>query len=59
MYTSGSTGRPKGVLIEHGCRSQPASRSMQREPGMNRDDVLLALAIISFDMATPEMLIFL
>jgi acyl-coenzyme A synthetase/AMP-(fatty) acid ligase/acyl carrier protein len=42
------------VLIEHGSVVN-LLRSMQREPGMNRDDVLLALAIISFDMATPEM----
>jgi non-ribosomal peptide synthetase component F len=54
MYTSGSTGRPKGVQIEHGSVVN-LLRSMQREPGMTRDDVLLALAIISFDMATPEM----
>jgi amino acid adenylation domain-containing protein len=54
MFTSGSTGRPKGVLIEHGSVVNLLV-SMQREPGITCDDVLLALAIISFDMATPEM----
>ena len=52
-YTSGSAGRPKGVILEH--RSVVNFlRAMQREPGISRDDVLLALTTISFDPAVLD-----
>ncbi len=53
MYTSGSTGKPKGVSIEHGSVVN-LLRSMQREPGLNGDDVLLAVTTLSFDIAGLE-----
>ena len=54
MYTSGSTGKPKGVPIEHGSVVN-LLRSMQREPGLTSDDVLLAVTTLSFDIAGLEM----
>jgi amino acid adenylation domain-containing protein len=54
MYTSGSTGKPKGVQIEH----KPLINfllSMRREPGLNAQDVLLAVTTLSFDIAGLEM----
>jgi len=53
IYTSGSTGKPKGVPIRHRSVSNFLS-SMRERPGMNRDDVLLALTTISFDIAGLE-----
>jgi surfactin family lipopeptide synthetase A len=53
MYTSGSTGKPKGVAVEHGSVVN-LLRSMQREPGMRREDVLLAVTTLSFDIAGLE-----
>lgn len=54
LYTSGSTGKPKGVEIEHGALIN-FLRSFQREPGMRRDDVLLAITTVSFDIAGLEL----
>jgi thioesterase domain-containing protein len=54
IYTSGSTGKPKGVQIQH--RSVVNFLySMQREPGVSRDDVLVAVTTLSFDIAGLEM----
>ena len=53
MYTSGSTGRPKGVPIEHRSVVNFLC-SMQREPGLSRQDVLLAVTTLSFDIAGLE-----
>jgi amino acid adenylation domain-containing protein len=54
IYTSGSTGKPKGVQIQH--RSVVNFLySMQREPGLSRDDVLVAVTTLSFDIAGLEM----
>ena len=54
MYTSGSTGRPKGVPIEHHSVVN-LLYSMQREPGLSREDILLAVTTLSFDIAGLEM----
>lgn len=54
IYTSGSTGKPKGVQIEHGSVVN-FLRSMQREPGMRSQDVLVAVTTLSFDIAGLEM----
>ncbi|MEM8772405.1 MAG: amino acid adenylation domain-containing protein [Pseudomonadota bacterium] len=54
LYTSGSTGKPKGVAVEH--RSVVNFlKSMAQEPGMNTDDVLLALTTLSFDISVLEL----
>src|SRR5713226_1548702 len=56
LYTSGSTGEPKGVQIEH--RSVVNFlESMRRAPGINSDDVLLAVTTLSFDIAALELLL--
>ena len=54
IYTSGSTGKPKGVQIEHRAIVN-FLLSMQREPGFSRDDVLLAVTTLSFDIAGLEL----
>ena len=53
MYTSGSTGTPKGVPIEHRSVVNLLC-SMQREPGLTGEDVLLAVTTFSFDIAGLE-----
>ncbi|HLZ42360.1 MAG TPA: amino acid adenylation domain-containing protein [Candidatus Sulfotelmatobacter sp.] len=54
MYTSGSTGKPKGVAIEHHSLMN-VLRSMQSEPGLSPEDVLLAVTTLSFDIAGLEL----
>ena len=54
IYTSGSTGLPKGVEVSHGAVVNFLT-SMAREPGMSRDDILLAVTTISFDIAGLEL----
>ena len=53
IYTSGSTGAPKGVAIEHRSVVNLLC-SMQREPGLNQDDILLAVTTLGFDIAALE-----
>ena len=56
IFTSGSTGKPKGVEI----RQQAAVnllRSVAREPGMDRGDVLCAVSTLSFDIALFELVL--
>jgi amino acid adenylation domain-containing protein len=54
IYTSGTTGKPKGVMIPHRALVNVLHAAM-RDPGFTSFDRLLAVAPISFDIATMEM----
>jgi amino acid adenylation domain-containing protein len=54
IFTSGSTGIPKGVEISHGALTNLLC-SMQQTPGIEADDVLLAVTSICFDIAAVEL----
>ncbi|MFE6615869.1 amino acid adenylation domain-containing protein [Amycolatopsis sp. NPDC057786] len=54
LYTSGSTGRPKGVEISH-ANLHAFVRSRMLSPGMTRDDAMLALAPLAFDVSAEEL----
>ncbi|NYF90024.1 non-ribosomal peptide synthetase [Tunturiibacter empetritectus] len=56
IYTSGTTGRPKGVAVEHGALMN-LLQSMEREPGLSRADVLVAVTTLAFDIAGLELLL--
>jgi amino acid adenylation domain-containing protein len=56
LYTSGSTGRPKGVEIEHRALTNFLT-SLAREPGLDQNDILLAITTLSFDIAGLELLL--
>ncbi|WOI45122.1 non-ribosomal peptide synthetase [Acidovorax sp. BLS4] len=53
IYTSGSTGLPKGVMVRHEALGH-FLRSMQEQPGLGADDVLVAATSLSFDIAALE-----
>lgn len=54
IYTSGSTGKPKGVQVLQGAVMN-FLESMREAPGMQADDVLLAVTTLSFDIAGLEL----
>lgn len=56
IYTSGSTGTPKGVVVPHRALTNFLT-SMSREPGLDADDVLVAVTTLSFDIAVLELLL--
>ncbi|MBX9258921.1 non-ribosomal peptide synthase/polyketide synthase, partial [Desmonostoc muscorum CCALA 125] len=53
IYTSGSTGQPKGVQISHDAVSNFLS-AMQQRPGITKEDILLGITTIAFDIAALE-----
>jgi amino acid adenylation domain-containing protein len=53
IFTSGSTGRPKGVEVyQNGLSTFLAA--MGERPGMHKDDRLLSVTTVSFDIAALE-----
>jgi amino acid adenylation domain-containing protein len=56
IYTSGSTGKPKGVQIPHLALAN-FLRSMQERPGLTREDALLAVTTLCFDISMLELLL--
>ncbi len=54
IYTSGSTGKPKGVVVPNGAVKN-FLLSMAEKPGLDKDDRLLAVTTLSFDIAVLEL----
>jgi amino acid adenylation domain-containing protein/non-ribosomal peptide synthase protein (TIGR01720 family) len=54
IYTSGSTGLPKGVQISHAALLN-FLLAMSEAPGLGREETLLAVTTISFDIAALEL----
>ncbi|RMD95402.1 MAG: amino acid adenylation domain-containing protein [Calditrichaeota bacterium] len=54
IYTSGSTGRPKGVGVEHRSLMN-FLEAMREEPGLGREDRVLAVTTLSFDISALEL----
>ncbi len=54
LYTSGSTGQPKGVEIPHSALTN-FLLSMRKCPGIEQNDVLLAVTTFSFDISGLEL----
>src|SRR5215212_7295229 len=54
IYTSGSTGQPKGVMIPH-ANLLNFLLTMQEQPGLTSEDLLVAVTTFSFDIAALEL----
>lgn len=55
-YTSGSTGRPKGVEVTHRSVAN-FLLSMLCQPGIEEEDILLAVTTLAFDISVLELLL--
>ncbi len=56
IYTSGSTGKPKGVKVHHQAVVNFVN-SMARKPGFSKDNRLLAVTTLSFDISVLELFV--
>jgi amino acid adenylation domain-containing protein len=56
IYTSGSTGRPKGVQVLHRGVVNFVT-AMRREPGLSKEDTLLSVTTLCFDIAALELFV--
>lgn len=56
LYTSGSTGRPKGVVVSREALLARLA-GLAEMPGFDRDDSILAMTSLSFDISMAEMLV--
>ncbi|SMO63679.1 amino acid adenylation domain-containing protein [Melghirimyces algeriensis] len=54
IYTSGSTGKPKGVQVSHRSLINFLT-SMSKEPGIRKEDRLLSVTTLSFDICALEL----
>jgi amino acid adenylation domain-containing protein len=53
IYTSGSTGKPKGVQLSHRSVVNFLT-AMSQQPGLTRQDILLSVTTLSFDISVLE-----
>ena len=53
LFTSGSTGKPKGIQVPHRALTN-FLLSMQEEPGLTAQAILVAVTTLSFDIAALE-----
>jgi len=54
LYTSGSTGKPKGVLVKHSGVTNLLN-DLAPKMGLDREEKLLAITTISFDISVLEL----
>ncbi|GAA0416116.1 amino acid adenylation domain-containing protein [Streptomyces luteireticuli] len=54
IFTSGSTGTPKGVMIDHRSAANTID-AVNRRFGVGRDDRVLAVSSLSFDLAVYDL----
>lgn len=56
IYTSGTTGQPKGVPVVH-TSIVNLFDALRHDPGMEPNDVLLAVSALTFDISVLELLL--